>query len=162
MDVELAERYCDELAELASKGPAQDAQALVEATAILRKITQDSQSTAYVLERATEVDPKFLEPEYPFEWAGAYPLPAGEGQLAAFASAHPSIQLELIKNPDILAELGRRRQRRSGRRERLRCRSGDSSTCKFPSWRTQCAHTQIYPLQPPSARRIIRASSGLR
>jgi G3E family GTPase len=29
------------------------------------------------LNRATELDPKFLEPEYPFEWAGAYPLPAG-------------------------------------------------------------------------------------
>jgi G3E family GTPase len=29
------------------------------------------------LGRATEIDPKFLEPEYPFEWAGAYPLPAG-------------------------------------------------------------------------------------
>lgn len=29
------------------------------------------------LSRATELDPQFLEPEYPFEWAGAYPLPAG-------------------------------------------------------------------------------------
>ncbi len=29
------------------------------------------------LGRATELDPKFLEPEYPFEWAGAYHLPAG-------------------------------------------------------------------------------------
>ncbi len=29
------------------------------------------------LGRATEIDPKFLEPEYPFEWAGAYRLPAG-------------------------------------------------------------------------------------
>ena len=29
------------------------------------------------LSRATELDPKFLEPEYPFEWAGAYDLPAG-------------------------------------------------------------------------------------
>jgi G3E family GTPase len=29
------------------------------------------------LNRATELDPKFLEPEYPFEWAGAYALPAG-------------------------------------------------------------------------------------
>lgn len=30
------------------------------------------------LSRATELDPQFLEPEYPFEWAGAYPLPSGE------------------------------------------------------------------------------------
>ena len=29
------------------------------------------------LGRATEIDPGFLEPEYPFEWAGAYALPAG-------------------------------------------------------------------------------------
>jgi G3E family GTPase len=29
------------------------------------------------LHRATELDPQFLEPEYPFEWAGAYALPAG-------------------------------------------------------------------------------------
>ena len=27
------------------------------------------------LSRATELDPKFLEAEYPFEWAGAYNLP---------------------------------------------------------------------------------------
>ena len=29
------------------------------------------------LGRATELDPQFLEPEYPFEWAGAYHLSAG-------------------------------------------------------------------------------------
>ena len=29
------------------------------------------------LHRAVELEPRFLEPEYPFEWAGAYPLPAG-------------------------------------------------------------------------------------
>jgi len=29
------------------------------------------------LDRAAELDPKFLEPEQPFEWAGAYLLPAG-------------------------------------------------------------------------------------
>ena len=33
------------------------------------------------LSRATELDPKFLEQEYPFEWAGAYPLPAGTHEL---------------------------------------------------------------------------------
>jgi G3E family GTPase len=34
------------------------------------------------LSRATGLDPKFLEPTYPFEWAGAYPLPAGGVTLA--------------------------------------------------------------------------------
>jgi G3E family GTPase len=33
------------------------------------------------LGRATELDPEFLEPEYPFEWAGAYALPAGTHDL---------------------------------------------------------------------------------
>ncbi len=33
------------------------------------------------LSRATELNPAFLEPEYPFEWAGAYPLPAGTHEL---------------------------------------------------------------------------------
>ena len=33
------------------------------------------------LGRAVDVDPKFLEPEYPFEWAGAYALPIGTHEL---------------------------------------------------------------------------------
>jgi G3E family GTPase len=33
------------------------------------------------LGRATEIDPKFMEPEYRFEWAGAYFLPAGKHEL---------------------------------------------------------------------------------
>jgi G3E family GTPase len=33
------------------------------------------------LGRATELDPKFLEPEYPFEWAGVYALPPGTHEL---------------------------------------------------------------------------------
>ncbi|HWA08746.1 MAG TPA: GTP-binding protein [Opitutaceae bacterium] len=33
------------------------------------------------LSRATELDPKFLETEYPFEWAGAYVLPSGAHEL---------------------------------------------------------------------------------
>jgi hypothetical protein len=56
MDADEAERLCDELAELASKGPSKDPQALVEAAAILRKIMQDGHATTYVRERANEVD----------------------------------------------------------------------------------------------------------
>jgi G3E family GTPase len=33
------------------------------------------------LSRATELDPQFMEPEYPFEWAGVYALPAGTHEL---------------------------------------------------------------------------------
>ncbi len=35
----------------------------------------------FKLERAVEVDPQFLEMEYPFEWAGGYELAAGEHEL---------------------------------------------------------------------------------
>ena len=33
------------------------------------------------LSRATELDPKFMEPSYPFEWAGVYALPKGGHEL---------------------------------------------------------------------------------
>ena len=33
------------------------------------------------LSRANELDPKFLNPSYPFEWAGAYPRPPGTHEL---------------------------------------------------------------------------------
>jgi G3E family GTPase len=33
------------------------------------------------LSRAASLDPKFLEPEYPFEWAGVYSLPAGTHEI---------------------------------------------------------------------------------
>lgn len=56
MDAEEAEQLCDALAELASKGPSKDPGALVEARAILRKITQSPQATTQVRERATTVD----------------------------------------------------------------------------------------------------------
>jgi hypothetical protein len=56
MDPDEAGRACDALAELASQGPSQNPGALVEARAILRKITQSAQATTYVKERASEVD----------------------------------------------------------------------------------------------------------
>jgi G3E family GTPase len=33
------------------------------------------------LDRALEIDPKFLEPEYPFEWSGVYRFEAGEYEI---------------------------------------------------------------------------------
>jgi hypothetical protein len=56
MDPDEAEQLCDALAELASKGPSTDPRALVEASAIIRKVTQSPQATTYVRERANEVD----------------------------------------------------------------------------------------------------------
>ncbi|MCC5021678.1 MAG: GTP-binding protein [Candidatus Synoicihabitans palmerolidicus] len=43
---------------------------------------------AFNLSRATELDSKFLEPSYPFEWAGAYPLPAGQHTLVIGHTDH--------------------------------------------------------------------------
>jgi len=40
------------------------------------------------LSRATELDPKFLEVEYPFEWAGAYTLEAGTHELVVGHCEH--------------------------------------------------------------------------
>jgi len=40
------------------------------------------------LDRAVEVDPQFLEPEYPFEWAGAYQLTPGDYKLNIGAHHH--------------------------------------------------------------------------
>jgi len=40
------------------------------------------------LSRATELDPKFLEVEYPFEWAGAYSLEAGTHELVVGHCEH--------------------------------------------------------------------------
>jgi hypothetical protein len=56
MELDEAERLCDALAELASKGPSKDPKALVEATAILRKITQSPETTPHVQERASLVE----------------------------------------------------------------------------------------------------------
>jgi hypothetical protein len=56
MDLDEAERLCDALAELASKGPSKDPKALVEASTILRQITRSPQATTYVQERASDVD----------------------------------------------------------------------------------------------------------
>jgi hypothetical protein len=56
MDLDEAERLCDALAELASKGPSRDPQSLVAAGTILGKISQSPEATQYIRERASEVD----------------------------------------------------------------------------------------------------------
>ncbi len=48
------------------------------------------------LNRALEVDPRFLEPEYPFEWGGVYTLAAGTYQLRLQAGPDPAMQLALL------------------------------------------------------------------
>jgi G3E family GTPase len=48
------------------------------------------------LARTLERAPSFLEPEYPFEWCGAFDLPAGEVSLSVAAGPDPSIGVLLL------------------------------------------------------------------
>jgi G3E family GTPase len=48
------------------------------------------------LDRALEIDPKFLEPEYPFEWAGVFRLGAGEHSLVLHEGPDPTIDVALL------------------------------------------------------------------
>jgi G3E family GTPase len=50
----------------------------------------------FKLERALEIDPQFLEPEYPFEWGGLIPLAAGTYRLTLEPGPDPAIQLALL------------------------------------------------------------------
>jgi G3E family GTPase len=48
------------------------------------------------LDRALEVDPKFMEPEFPFEWAGIYSLDAGSLRLRFDIGPDPSMSLAVL------------------------------------------------------------------
>ena len=45
------------------------------------------------LDRALEVDPKFMEPEYPFEWSGLFELQAGDHRFALKSGPDPAMNL---------------------------------------------------------------------
>jgi G3E family GTPase len=48
------------------------------------------------LDRALEVDPKFMEPEYPFEWSGIYALEAGEYEWVMGEGPDPVMGVALL------------------------------------------------------------------
>ncbi len=48
------------------------------------------------LQRAMEVDPKFLEPEYPFEWAGVFSLDAGRYRLSLQPGPDPQMDVAIL------------------------------------------------------------------
>ena len=50
------------------------------------------------LDRALDVRPAFLEPEYPFEWAGAYQLAAGTYELHFSAGPDPAMDCLLMQS----------------------------------------------------------------
>jgi G3E family GTPase len=48
------------------------------------------------LDRALEIDPKFMEPEYPFEWGGVYRLETGSCQLALRPGPDPAMKVAVL------------------------------------------------------------------
>ncbi len=48
------------------------------------------------LDRALEIDPKFMEPEYPFEWSGVYQLNAGTYEWVMGEGPDPSMGAALL------------------------------------------------------------------
>ncbi len=51
------------------------------------------------LDRAMEVDPLFMEPEYPFEWGGVYALKAGSYTLQLEPGPDPAMTIVLLPAP---------------------------------------------------------------
>ncbi|HUB67714.1 MAG TPA: GTP-binding protein [Candidatus Methylacidiphilales bacterium] len=48
------------------------------------------------LNRALEVDPKFMEPEYPFEWGGIYDLKSGKYEFVTEPGPDPAMDILLL------------------------------------------------------------------
>jgi G3E family GTPase len=55
----------------------------------------------FSLDRALEVDPKFMEPEYPFVWGGVYQLPAGLCELVVPDRTKKAIPVVLVPAPSV-------------------------------------------------------------
>ena len=51
---------------------------------------------AFDLSQKLELDPLFMEPEYPYEWAGIYSLPSGEYKLVLQEGPDPSMNAVLV------------------------------------------------------------------
>ncbi len=56
---------------------------------------------AFNLDEALEIDPRFLEPEYPFEWGGVYALSRGSYTLEFFSGPDPSIDICIFPYRDL-------------------------------------------------------------
>jgi G3E family GTPase len=56
------------------------------------------------LERALDVDPKFLEPEYPFEWSGVYALLSGWYELVLQPGPDPTMNIVLLPLNDATSD----------------------------------------------------------
>ena len=60
----------------------------------------------FSLSRALEVEPEFLEPEYPFSWGAAYDLPAGTHELLIPERTKAAITVAVVAGGDLLAAAG--------------------------------------------------------
>ncbi len=56
------------------------------------------------LSRALEIDPDFMEPEYPFEWSGVYLLEPGEYELAVGDGPDPTMGVVLVRTGEDFEE----------------------------------------------------------
>ncbi len=52
--------------------------------------------SGFNLDRALDIDPKFMEPEYPFEWAGVYELEAGSYEFAFEEGPDPAMKAAIL------------------------------------------------------------------
>ena len=55
---------------------------------------------AFDLDQVLEVRPTFLEPEYPFEWTGVYPLDAGRYEISLAEGPDPAMSLVVVPEQD--------------------------------------------------------------
>lgn len=61
--------------------------------------TEILDQSSFDLKRALEIDPKFLEPEYPFEWLGIYELAAGTWKLEVSDTKLSSLKTSILPVP---------------------------------------------------------------
>ena len=75
------------------------------------EITKILEVGGFNLEHAIGIDPKFLEPEYPFEWGGIFNLTTGSAEITAALNPDPSMKLAFIPvDADSEEELARARE----------------------------------------------------
>jgi G3E family GTPase len=95
----------EELAKLASRVRAMNAAAKIYTTQNAGiEIDKVLNVGGFNLGRAIEVDPKFMEPEYPFEWSGVYSLRAGRYTYCFKSGPDPMMDMALLPVESIIAE----------------------------------------------------------
>jgi hypothetical protein len=80
------------------------------------------------LDRALEINPRFLEPEYPFEWAGLYDLPVANTNLTLSNGPDPDLKLMMVRtnnaDPKTFLELAEEHFRNFAHEARDVCSGG--------------------------------------